>query len=689
MVYSIVSFTIFVIVSVYFVNVAMKLITKRGPDRTEYIRNYKLGDGFFIYSLTIPMYYLGLLYGGNDWLVSIFAAVGQGIKTVVLDFSYDDIEELFISDSVYKISILCCFVACCLNTALLVISLLSQYIFATCTKIGWACTHKSGVMILGNNTGSRKLYETVTDEYAVLAGKFEPEESGELYASRIRYLVTKDVTEEMQKALRKSQKAKTKISIIINTQDDEQNLHLLRAASRCLQNEYEKAAGNREEKTFEVDLFSRIQIIGFKNPAYADIYEKIEKEGYGCIRCISKYELLADDFLYKYPMIRCMPEEILDVNAATVSEESRISFEFFGMDTYNEELLLDTMMENQFPVKKADGRIQLKETAYHVFDENGLSENPRITRGIMRFQEHFLKTAQKEDYLEFPELPGHIYDHHVNLYSAELIDVLLELPHAAPCCTYAIVSVGNDIDNLIFAEKLLELTHKYNWQNYHVFARVRNETDNNLIANEEIHTFGNEDSLVYDYETLIAQRLNRMAMMRNRAYAVTKGTDSFLADYHWYTTISPLERLSNVNCVKNLKFKMKLMGLDMIEKEDADKGFVTYSKEEYLKCYDKVKVTLACQEHFRWSAFYLCAGYLPANRDAILHEAKNGKNELRKTHGNLTSMKGLIEFRQLIAERDSKNEMDCDVIKYDYDIMDSAYDFLDLCGYKVGQIRSF
>ena len=90
-------------------------------------------------------------------------------------------------------------------------------------------------------------------------------------------------------------------------------------------------------------------------------------------------------------------------------------------------------------------------------------------------------------------------------------------------------------------------------------------------------------------------------------------------------------------------------------------------------------------------------GMVPATKDMIQNEKvltadgekyTNGKNYKLRHHGNLTTMDGLVQFRKMVAERDTKNgtkksELQTDVIKYDYQLMDDAFWLLDSCGYKI------
>ena len=82
-------------------------------------------------------------------------------------------------------------------------------------------------------------------------------------------------------------------------------------------------------------------------------------------------------------------------------------------------------------------------------------------------------------------------------------------------------------------------------------------------------------------------------------------------------------------------------------------------------------------------------GFIPADKQRILTETDkdgdftNGRNYAMRRHGNLTTFDGLVTFRKMIAERDGVPEEQCDVIKYDYQLLDGAYWLLNKNGYKI------
>ena len=161
------------------------------------------------------------------------------------------------------------------------------------------------------------------------------------------------------------------------------------------------------------------------------------------------------------------------------------------------------------------------------------------------------------------------------------------------------------------------------------------------------------------------------------------------------------------------------MGLDYCEKVNSEDAGL--SESEYLKIYAKddmpdtgkysitangkpiVNYTLdfpvsrrrnmAIHEHQRWNSFMISKGIIPSSRQQILSETDigkdgkefftNGKNYAVRRHGNLTTFDGSVEFRKMVASRDNCSELDKDVIKYDYQLLDDAYWFLQSNGYKI------
>ena len=161
------------------------------------------------------------------------------------------------------------------------------------------------------------------------------------------------------------------------------------------------------------------------------------------------------------------------------------------------------------------------------------------------------------------------------------------------------------------------------------------------------------------------------------------------AEYKWYIKDTPFARKSNLYCVMNYRFKFNAIGLDYVRAEEAGIS-KPLSKEEYMSIYcGENRRNLMIMEHYRWCAFHICHGFIPATIAEILYDRDadgrytNGKDFMRCTHGNITTMAGLNAFAEIISKRDNISLEEADVIKYDYQTMDQAYEYLQKSGYVI------
>ena len=298
---------------------------------------------------------------------------------------------------------------------------------------------------------------------------------------------------------------------------------------------------------------------------------------------------------------------------------------------------------------------------------------------------------------------------------------------------FAIIAFGSDLDNIDLAYKLNEKRREWNADNLILFVKVRQAHNEIALFNErDCFEIGNEKDCVYDINSLTNGWLYSMARSRDELYALeydyTSGdvdketikTPEYVEQCRkkcykkWFVGRSQLERDSNIYACLSLRSKLNLIGLDCVKKEAEGKAL---SDKEYLDVYSKgfplvqrkdkaelqgkriiaydlefppsLRTNLAINEHQRWNAYMISKGLVPATIEQILNETDdkgnftNGKNYGLRRHGNITTMQGLVDFRKLVAEKLGKSEEDCDVIKYDYQLMDDAWWLLDKNGYKI------
>ena len=114
-----------------------------------------------------------------------------------------------------------------------------------------------------------------------------------------------------------------------------------------------------------------------------------------------------------------------------------------------------------------------------------------------------------------------------------------------------------------------------------------------------------------------------------------------------------------------------------------------------------MRLNLAIQEHYRWNAYMICCGFVPAPI-SDLSEGRT-KNYEYRFHGALTTFEGLIEYRNLLVRQALKKEnsvglgeaaANCDqlavqkdLIKYDFQIMDCAWSLLNSHGLHISDLE--
>ena len=94
---------------------------------------------------------------------------------------------------------------------------------------------------------------------------------------------------------------------------------------------------------------------------------------------------------------------------------------------------------------------------------------------------------------------------------------------------------------------------------------------------------------------------------------------------------------------------------------------------------------LAVQEHYRWNAYMIRSGFIPATKQQI-REGKVKSYVGARFHANLCSFQALFAYREMrndwLSEHEPGKKKE-DVIAYDYKLMDEAWFFLNACGYRI------
>ncbi|MBO5777913.1 MAG: hypothetical protein J6R34_05650, partial [Clostridia bacterium] len=367
--------------------------------------------------------------------------------------------------------------------------------------------------------------------------------------------------------------------------------------------------------------------------------------------------------------------------------------------------------------------------------------NKNLNHSYYRYKNEVdMAGVDKSQYLPLPDYPAEEYYHHLDINDQDFYNQIRGIINASNKDTnFIVIAFGSDLENLDLAQKLSCKIKEWDVSNTTVFVKVRSKhSGQGLVDNglADYYAIGCEDEVVYDIENIISDKILNMSMMRDSVYALeyevtnsnaplTEETIQKVKDAcrrSWYVDKTPDERESNLYCTLSLRSKLNMMGLDYVDVTDERESV---DEKAYLEKYagddlpdttsygltadgkpivkydlnfkESRRRDMAIHEHYRWNSFMITKGFVPATKDLIRNEQNaetgrytNGKNYTLRRHGNLTTFDGLVEFRNMVAQRDIKEgetneqaELRKDVIKYDYQLLDDAHWLLTETGHKI------
>ena len=131
--------------------VIVNVILKERPQRIAFFRSFKKGKCAIIYLTAIPLYFLGHMYAGENFLSAFFDSISEIINLVVLKYDTESIQALMDDYQLYNFTIYFCFVLVGINALILSISLTNQYIWCAVQKFKAMMTRKDKLFLFGNN----------------------------------------------------------------------------------------------------------------------------------------------------------------------------------------------------------------------------------------------------------------------------------------------------------------------------------------------------------------------------------------------------------------------------------------------------------------------------------------------------------------------------------------------------------
>ncbi len=689
---------------------------KSRKDRIEFIKKFKKGNCAIVYLAAIPLYTMGYSYTGEAFLYSLFSSISKSVNLVVLKYELSCVLALMEASILFKITLYFCFVLVAINAFLFTISLFQQRLWLFFKGVGWRFKKKEKLFLFGNNSENIMIYESEKNCNKIILGMIEKSEREKLYIKKIYFGKEDKGLKKIEKFF--NIKSKQKIYIIVNYKNDLENIKICSRFIDLIQSLVKQLEKNKDSI---LELLRRIHIYVFGSQLHKSVYDEIVKEAYGCIRLVDKYKLIAMDFIDKHPFTQYLTQEHLDYSTCLLKENVDINVLFVGFGKTNRQIFFTSVANNQFLSGDVDNFV-LHPVHYHIFDkEKSASKN--LNHDYYRYRNEFYEKdtlnekVDVEDYLPLPPFPAREDYYQMDINEKAFYETVLQITKEKKNVNYIIIAFGTDLENIDLGHKLSDKKREWGLNNLNIFVKIRKkENFKNILKKKDFILIADEKEVVYNINRIISNDFIDAAIERNRLYKleyeykniISEGkTPSFSteeihfieneADYHWFITMSQIERDSNIFACLSLRFKLQLLGFDYAPKNTKNKlnevdflkqyalndeiiyynSIIENDYEKKIVFYDtnfkkSLRYTMAILEHYRWNAYMLSKGVVPAKRQEILGEKTNGKNYSLRRHGNLTTMDGLVEFRKMIANRDGKSELETDVIKYDYQIMDDV-----------------
>ena len=708
-----------------FGGVVWNIIRLKRKDRIKYIKSFKKGKFTLIYFVAIPLYFLAYRFNGVDLTGTVWLTIKSSIEIVVLKFDYSTASALMAHNVFYSVVIQMAFTLVLLNALMLTFSVWGQKFINAISLWYTRKFRKKVVVVVGYNANNMDIVKSVTKKHgkAVLMASVTPEMRDDAYvyhADCVNLAAEDDIGAKLLRIFRKFDDKK--VSVIINCEDDKTNIRYINQL--CDMIEKQKLT----ELPLTKDCGLQVHVFGSKENESTFVHF-VEKSK-GLVRFVNRHKQIATNFVLQYPLTQFMTEEQLDYSTATVRENVNLNVVMVGFGNLNETLLLTSISNNQF-LTQSNGKLQPKLVNYHLFDKqypygkfdlaNNSVHSRSLNHGYWRYDEFLSENlSNQKDYLEFVDKPAHIHLHSGDISHPDFYSTLEHVLAKENSYTYVIVSFGSDMENLELAEKLVQKIHEWSISSFvKIFVKMRDEKLYKEVRrdfqNDYVQIFGTNQAVVYNADNILNEETELMARLRHVLYTaegikkqheqesvtIEEKVEQLARD-KWYNKFKQFQRESNVFACLSIRMKLHLLGFDYsYEGKDCAEQFEkiyeagdkrnpsqlyvegkciwNYTNDEQWR--NSVRWTYAVQEHQRWCANMICNGIIPASRQDI--EKDGGRILDKRIHGNLTTMQGLVEYRELVANATGRSTEETDVIRYDYQIMDDVVWLLHKSGYKV------
>ena len=393
------------------------------------------------------------------------------------------------------------------------------------------------------------------------------------------------------------------------------------------------------------------------------------------------YELISRKFAYDYNLAEFLPRSFY--KDGTIVKGKNINVVMLGFGKTSRAVFKGLLLNNQF-VELVDGKYCAKKINCYLYDVN-----PKC------FQDSLINYLQHNDIFEMNndvetcELPCEVHCGTLDVKTNIDEDYLKKFRPSEDDFTFFFVSLKDGLENALFAESL---TKTINSERSMIFYNVDSDKENIASKSKNIAPFGFKQS-VLNHNYICNEELWELANEHNKNYANYKGSDSTE-----YVRRSIIEKMSNAYSVINYRFKLNVLGFDMVKESDNPVG-----EEEFMKEYDpdnkrsedkyenyfsiSPRNAIAYQEHLRWSVLYLLNGFSPLPLNEVKYESGRlvHKDVFSKKHACLVpyyELDKLVKLEESLLPK-GEDKSKADTYRYDFQSLDKLFSTIEVAGYKI------
>jgi len=402
------------------------------------------------------------------------------------------------------------------------------------------------------------------------------------------------------------------------------------------------------------------------------------------------YELMSRKFADEHNLAKFLPREMFD--HGTIKSEYKINVVMLGFGKTSYALFKSLILNNQF-VEKDGNKYKVKPVNYYLFDK----DNNSLKHSLVSFLKKYSEFTQSG--LKPVDLPLNIFEKVVDIKADFEEEFIKRFKAEKNEFNFYFVCTRDDLENSAIANSLSRIIDLKRSVIFYNIDDVKSKINS---TNPHVIPIGYKD-VAMDHDLITNDELWHLSNLHNETYHRLKNEKENVL-----TRKPIIEKLSNAYAVINYKFKLNLIGFDLLKNDSG-----TVSKEEFLNVYDpdnkradykyekyfevNTRTAIAYQEHLRWAMFYLVHGFTIMDMKEVIFDEQTEKiihkDVAMKKHACLVDYYALDELIKheysLLPDNYKGNKKsidDVDCYRFDYQSLDNLYSSIQDLNYSVSKL---